>query len=437
MKRFLPLLFITISYSLLPVCAQSMKPCGTSVLRRIHPRGEVPLQTRADAPAQKVYAGEKRGLVILVSFPNQEFKDENTHDLWDAILNEQGYSLHSAPGSVSDYFYDQSYGQFRLHFDVVGPVQVSQPFEYYGKNKVWSPGDEFDQKDDEMIAEACMAVSDSVSFADYDWDGDGQVDALYVLFAGYGESDYFRKATDVIYPHSGQLSVDWAKNYPEGLTLQGMLIDQYACSNELSLYGVLAGMGTICHEFSHCLGLPDLYNTLTGATVLDAFDLMDAGNYNGNGWCPIGYSSYERMACGWLTPQPTNDPQATETIEPLYKTPDARIFRVTPDDNDFYLIENRVDATWDHFMPFFGIFAWYVDYDAEAWRENLVNTNPSHYRVNRVRLNTIPAALSAPVADKAIVGYYDLHGRRLAGVPDMPGVYVLRYTDGTTKKVFR
>lgn len=79
----------------------------------------------------------------------------------------------------------------------------------------------------------------------------------------------------------------------QSLTLDGVKINSYACSAELSNTGI-DGIGTICHEFSHCLGYPDLYDTdYTGNFGMSSFDLMDYGGYNGDGFCPAGYTAYE------------------------------------------------------------------------------------------------------------------------------------------------
>ena len=448
------------------IFAQEVKPCGTSVLQHLRnsrgdggagARGRENTSaadiSRTPAPphprSSAAYVGEKRALVILVSFPNQDFSDDNPKATWSRIISEEGFrglDGYEAPGSVSDYFRDQSYGQFRIAFDVVGPVMVSQPYEHYGKNKKWSANDYFDQADDEMVVEACMAVQDSVRFADYDWDGDGEVEEVFFLYAGYGEADYYKKSEDVIWPHMGILSVDWYQTFPDGLTLQGMLIDTYACSNELTAKSRLSGLGTICHEFSHCLDLPDLYNTLTGNSVLGSGDLMDSGNYNGDGWCPPGYSAYERYACRWLEPEPVSDPLSVDTLTPLHLQPDVRIYRQHPDDNDYYLLEYRAAESWDASLSSHGLQAWYVDYDEESWALNLVNTKPGHYRVNRLKLKDIPTSLSAPHAEaKETEGYYDLHGRHLSPLSSLLSplssfpspLIIIRYADGSTKKVFR
>lgn len=416
-------------FLLLLVCAsavaQHRKPCGTSVLTRIHGGQDVAVSRTRAAETYPSFLGECRTLVILVAFPNQRFSSEDSKRLWSDIICREGYADHEAPGSVVDYFHDQSYGQFRIQFDVVGPVEVSQPFEYYGKNKIWSVGDEFDQLDGQLVEEACRAVADSVSFADYDWNGDGEVEMVYILYAGYGESDYWRKDTDVIWPHMGVLSVDWHDSYPNAIEIQGQTIDAYACSNELASDGKLAGHGSICHEFSHCLGLPDLYDTLSGKTVLGRYDLMDTGCYCGNGWCPTGYSSYERYACGWLTPEPVDDPHAINSLAPLHLAPDVCIYRQHPDDNPYYLIEYRANDSWDRALPSHGLMAWYIDYDEKAWLENLVNVDKK-YRVNQGPLSMIPTAVPSLRTERCANCVYDVGPIR-----------IVTYSDGTTKKVFR
>lgn len=443
MNKFLFILVLASAWPLI-IQAQQRKPCGTSVLQqRRASRNDYTLKARArTADATPViFEGEKRGLVILVSFPNQSFSEPDPKSAWTARICEEGYSEHKAPGSVADYFRDQSYGQFRLLFDVVGPVEMAHPYEYYGKNVHSELFDDwFDERDDEMVVEACRAVADSVRFADYDWYGDGMVDQVFLLYAGHGEGDYWQKSEDVIWPHMGLLTIDWA--YPRPLKLQGMSIDAYACSNEIDAMNAITGIGTMCHEFSHCLGLPDLYNTLSGTTVVGSYDLMDSGNYNSDGWCPPGYSSYERYACGWLHPQPVDDLDAfvdsgeADLMQPLHLQPDARIYQPV-DDTGYYLIERREKNSWDASLPKVGVQAWYIDYDKQAWEENLVNTDASHYRVNRLMVGDIPAAITSPISDLAPqpVAVYDLHGRQYPLTRSLPkGILIFKYADGTVRK---
>ena len=428
MRRLLLLFLFIIHCSLFTGYAQLMKPCGTSVLARrhqLHKRNSlcVTRSTQKEPSLLCKYQGEKRVLIILVSFPDQTFKDDDPKAVWSAIANEEGYHDHGAIGSLRDYFHDQSYGQFLLSFDVVGPVVAKHPYSYYGKNYDWGPPvGEFDQNVDKLVIEACRAVNDSVRFADYDWDGDGEVEQIFLIYAGHGENDYDNDDS-VIWPHMGRLSIDWG--YEDALPLQGVRIDAYACGNEINSSNKLVGMGTFCHEFSHCLGLPDLYNTDVGNSVVWSYDLMDQGCYNGNGWCPAGYSSYERYACGWLTPQEVEDAQTVKALEPLHEQPDVRIYRTTPEANDYYLIEYRKKTLWDTYLPKGGLMAWHIDYDETAWEENTVNNDPKHLRVERMSLSMVPTGIlssSAEVFDDGV--WYDLQGRRQSAKPTQKGLYI-------------
>jgi len=415
--------------------AQDFKPCATAMLAKRHKAQNA--KTRQSSQEEiRHYEGEKKGLIILVEFADVHFATDNPLQTWSDIANKQGYSENEAIGSVSDYFYDQSYGKFRLTFDVVGPVVAAHNHEYYGENKDWGPPTGwFDKNVGELVEEACKGVADKVNFADYDWDNDGEVDQVFLLYAGRGENDYGRKDSTVIWPHMASLILDW--DYKDGVVIQGKRINIYACSNEIwsnSLHPHLAGIGTFCHEFSHCLGLPDLYNTEEGNSVLGDYDLMDYGSYLGEGWCPVGYSSYERYVCGWLTPEPTDDPVGISGLSPLHTSPDVRVYRTSADANDYYLIENRKKESWDRYFPKAGLMAWHIDYDAEAWATNVVNNDPNHLRVERLTLDKIPTSIDdISFEDNNIIGVYDLQGR--PADTSSSGLLIVRYSDGTTRKV--
>lgn len=450
------LLLITFHLSLITSLAQPMKPCGTSVLARRHVTdGNTASRARdRKAPRRDAFLGERRGLVILVSFPDISFQDESSYQIWNDIINREGYADNGAPGSVSDYFFDQSYGQFQLKFDVLGPIEATHEHAYYGQNINWGdPVGWFDQNVGELVEETCRAVANQVRFSDYDWDGDGEVDQVFLLYAGYGENDYFSKDSTVIWPHMATLSDDW-EGYENGLQLQGVRINTYACSNELTRSNKLAGLGTICHEFSHCLGLPDMYDTEKGSTVLGGYDMMDQGCYNGNSWCPVGYSSYERYVCGWLTPVEIADPHAVagydpdgeatpesslQSIRPLIRYPDACLYRSSSEANDYYLIENRLKESWDTYFPTTGLLAWHIDYNEQAWTENTVNNDPDHLRIWHMTPEEIIMTGIANVVrtDCGPCQIYDLQGHRLSVPSTAPGIYILRFPDGSIKKVFR
>ena len=438
MKKSLLLLFIGLCIVL--AYGQNRKPCGTAMLAKRHQKTQSAKTRQAAQEEIRHYEGEKKGLIILVEFPDIPFSSEDPLQTWSDIANKQGYADNGAIGSVGDYFYDQSYGKFRLKFDVVGPVMAAHSHEYYGDNVDFGYGFWFDKNIGELLEEPCKGVADKVNYADYDWEGDGEVDQVFLLYAGHGEADYYSKDTTVIWPHMASLMAEW-EGYENGIIIQDKRINVYACSNELDWNNKFTGMGTICHEFSHCLGLPDLYNTMTSDDPVGSYDLMASGMYNGNGWYPPGYSSYERYVCGWLTPEPVDDPASITSLLPLLENPDARIYRTSADANDYYLIEYRKKESWDTYLwgskAVIGTkLAWHIDYDPEAWANNVVNNDPDHLRVEWMLLSKIPTSISdISSEDKSIIGVYDLQGRPADS--SQSGILIVRYSDGASRIIIR
>lgn len=324
------------------------------------------------------YTGKKKGLVILVNFTNKKFTF--TRDDFKALTNEKGYSKNNAKGSVSDYFRDQSYGKFELEFDVVGPYNLSHDMAYYGKN---------DDNDDDvlpgaMVTEAVKLANKDVNYADYDWDRDGEVDQVYIIHAGYSEEQ--GGPSSCIYSHEWDL--ESAKHFNNGgdgaILLDNVWINTYACSSELknNMGKKMNGIGTMCHEFSHCLGLPDLYDTDNNDVFgMNSWSVMDYGSYNDDGHRPCGYTSYERWSAGWLEPVELKVTTTVTDMKPITETPEAYVIYNDANHDEYYLLENRQLSSWDDAGYGHGLLLLHVDYDKEAWADNKVNNNPSHQRL--------------------------------------------------------
>ena len=417
-------------------------PCA----KGFYPNGTPRHATRAEFGKPTQYVGSKRGLIILMEFPNLKFINKNkngktfdVHDMWNDLANKENLKAVNGVlvnGSIRDYFVAQSYGKFAIDFDVKGPYTAKNKYAYYGRNVDYG-GVSFDDRPYELIIEACKAADGEVNFKDYDWDGDGEVDQVYVVYAGHGEASY--DDPELIWPHESIIS----GHTGAPLTLQGMTIDTYACGNELDSSDRIFGIGTICHEFSHCLGLPDVYDIeYSGETETPGqFDLMDAGNYNGDSWYPAGYSAFERMFCGWLEPRRVGSVADVGELQPLHLHSDAAIIEQFEGSTNYYLVENRVKESWDKFLPSHGLIAWHINYDLEVWKKNRVNVDPNNMGITIVDLADVPSygtAISAPEkTDSRPVAWYDVSGRQLKAQPDKAGIYIVRYADGTTQKMRR
>lgn len=320
------------------------------------------------------FQGQRHGLIILVNFADTKFSTSKfgpTQTLYSRIANEANYGENNFKGSISDYFKAQSGGQFLLDFDVAGPVTLPHGYSYYGQND----DDGYDKRPTEMVREACQAVDVSVDFSKYDWDGDGEVEEVFVVYAGNGEHDT-NNQPNLIWPHMDNLA-----NYGEQLTLDGVTINTYACASELNSDKTLSGIGTFCHEFSHCMGFPDMYDTASGGNNfgMKSWDLMDYGSYNGDGYVPAGYSGYEKMVCGWTTPIELDKPMTVNGMERLADMGQTYIIYNKGNRNEYYILENRQKKDFDRYLPGSGLLVEHIDYDKDIWEWNAVNTTNGGY----------------------------------------------------------
>lgn len=318
--------------------------------------------------------GKRKGLVILVNFKDKKMQSKHTQAEWNDYFNKVGYNKYGNNGSVHDYFYAQSYGKLDLEFDVIGPVTVSKNMASYGAND--AQGNDIDPAG--MIKEACELAyaKEKMDMSQYDWDGDGAVDQVYVIYAGYGEAAGGEANT--IWPHEWDIQ---GGGY--SLVLGGQRIRTYACSSELNGgYGTdISGIGTACHEFSHCMGIPDFYDTAGGGCFgMDAWDLMDYGSYGGDGYEPTGYNTYEKWVSGWIEPTILTEPCYIKNMKPLSDAPEACVVFNEANKNEFYIFENRQLKGTDVALPNHGMLVIHVDYDQKVWFDNEVNNTSNHQR---------------------------------------------------------
>ena len=318
--------------------------------------------------------GKRKGLVILVNFKDKKMQSKHTQAEWNDYFNKVGYNKYGNNGSVHDYFYAQSYGKLDLEFDVIGPVTVSKNMASYGAND--AQGNDIDPAG--MIKEACELAyaKEKMDMSQYDWDGDGAVDQVYVIYAGYGEAA--GGDANTIWPHEWDIQ---GGGY--SLVLGGQRIRTYACSSELNGgYGTdISGIGTACHEFSHCMGIPDFYDTAGGGCFgMDAWDLMDYGSYGGDGYEPTGYNTYEKWVSGWIEPTILTAPCYIKNMKPLSDAPEACVVFNEANKNEYYIFENRQLKGTDVALPNHGMLVIHVDYDQKVWFDNEVNNTSNHQR---------------------------------------------------------
>ncbi|MBO5729133.1 MAG: M6 family metalloprotease domain-containing protein [Paludibacteraceae bacterium] len=323
--------------------------------------------------------GSPKSLVILVNFDNLKFKSPTANADFTRMLNQYNYAENSATGSARDYFRTSSNGVFEPNFVVVGPYDLPQVVSYYGRDS----GGRIDEKAGNLIVDACNAADPDVDFTEYDTNGDGYIDNVFVYYAGYNQAE--GAGDNTVWPHRSAIMTE--------IYYDGVRIYDYACTSEFrsNKGAVMCGIGTFCHEFGHVLSLPDLYatNNATHATM-GSWDIMDHGSYNNNGRTPPTYSAYERFYLGWLTPVQLSD--GGYNLEPIALSNRAYIIADTehnldgknPNPKEFFLIENRHNKFEHDGVQANGLLITHVNYAKSRWNSNVVNNYPDDMGVEIV-----------------------------------------------------
>ena len=321
----------------------------------------------------------KKGIAILAQFPDTKFTytKEDFHNL----LNKKGYNN---TGSAKDYYEEQFGENWEFIFDVSDIITLPNDIKYYGAN---DPENGHDSKPAELIRDACKEADSMIDFAQYDQDGDNQVDNVYVFFAGHDEAEYTEQ-TDLIWSHQ------WYVLNGAGirLTCDGLTINRYACSSELSGVKEMTGIGTFCHEYAHTFGLPDFYDTnydedgAWAAGLWRSTSLMDGGNYNNNSATPPNLNCIERNLLGLSAPL-TLETDRSYTLEPIHKNGQYYILE-TNIKGEYFLFECRSNEGWDKYIGGSGMLVYHIDENGldtntesswiSRWIYNTVNTDPLH-----------------------------------------------------------
>ena len=321
-----------------------------------------------------------KGLILLVQFNDREFSREDYADIINDMANMENYPGYDGTkygkytGSVRDYFYDNSYGLFSPQFDVVGPITVD--YSQYHPNGFENIAD--------ITINAIEQADSLVDYSQYDGDNDGTVDMIYFIFAGLG-SNMTGNDSRLVWPHASSIyrpNAGW--NWQ--VRCDGVAMGRYACSTELfgtAQWNILDGIGTICHEFSHVLGVMDLYDTDYEGSGGESphpgdWSIMAGGSYANNSRTPVGYTIYERYAMGFATPELISE-EGSYTLETVSKSNTG--YRLnTPVKKEYFLFENRQNTEkWDKYLPGHGMLVYRVDSTStNVWTGNNVNCNPKH-----------------------------------------------------------
>lgn len=316
-----------------------------------------------------MHKGSPKVPVILVEFSDFPFTVDNPHEMFNKYLNhEELFDKEKEPivgrnyGSVKKYFSDMSFGAYTPQFDLYGPVTLPETLKYYGG------GSSSSENMNDLFKHACTLVDSIVDFSQYDANNDGNIDLVYIIYAGYAAS-WGGNSSDCIHPKSGVIS--------NNISFDGKKVRRYGVNNELNANpatqeanGLLInGIGLFVHEFSHCLGLPDIYpayGNLASQSInhgLDYWSVMDAGEYTNNGYTPTAYTSWERERLGWFKID-TLHTSADVTLKPI--DDGGKAYRILNDKDEtgceYYILENIQQKGWNYKLKGHGMTVMHIDY---------------------------------------------------------------------------
>lgn len=436
------------------------QPDGTFVVTaEQRPTGEQFAQRRN---ASKMYQSRPRrvvgttpnlapkGVVILANFKDTKMQSSHTQAVFNELCNSTNCTVNKynnvAYGSAAQYFADQSNGLYRPQFDVFGPVTLSQKYAYYGED-VDEEGD--DRYASQAVMEACILANSefNVDFTQYDSDNDGKVDFVYVIYAGKGQAD--GGDANTIWPHNWLMSS--ARTYGNctytatQCKLDGKTVDNYACSAELS-GSSLSGIGTLCHEFGHVMGLPDLYDTNYGDNYDNGvtpgnWNIMDGGSYNGNGHCPPNYDPWEKYFFGWITPVNLGTTGQNITLYAngtsnyvAYQINSSNSLQTPTTSGVVYYIENRQKSGWDKYVPEAGMLVWTINFNSSVWTSNAPNNTSGSPRYTIVPANGKTKNYGSGSGDtyptSSVTSYTPISGHALTSIAKSGSNITFKYNGG-------
>lgn len=311
---------------------------------------------RAPTPPRAItLTGTKKALVLLVDFSDNKASTTTypTSHYEDLLFSKGTYST----GSMRDFYLENSYNKFDLTGTVSKWYRAPQTYAYYVDNQ---NGFGYYPKNAQRLVEDVVKAADTdIDFSQYDWDGDGYVDALIIVHAGFGAEE--DGSTNKIWSHQWDAYA--------AISVDNVKVNTYSMQPDNGRVGVFS------HETGHVLGLPDFYDYGYDSAGLGMWSLMAAGSWNGErdattgkvksdkaGTKPSQLDAWSKIKLGWISPTVlrTNLNNASfpkvETSSTVYK-----LWTSGKIEQEYFLVENRQKTGFDEYLPGSGLLIYHID----------------------------------------------------------------------------
>lgn len=306
------------------------------------------------------YPIEANALVLLVDFA------DNPATVAPAFFDTLVFGQKS--GTVWDYYHLNSNGRLSLKAvtlpSSLGWLRAPKPYSYYANGAsgmgVWP-------NNTQKLAEEAAVIADSlgVDFSQYDNNGDGKVDFLWVIHAGMGGET--GAGVNSIWSHVWTVRTAAMGGHD---AFDGVRVSYYAIVPELYGAKTPTRIGVICHEGGHTMGLPDLYDTDGSSNGIGYWCSMSHGAWGNGGLTPTGLSARCREILGFSDVDVVGGRSVTYTLEPLLRG--GKVLKVWASGYPgrfYWLISVRGDTAYDHSAPYYGIEIDRVDVSGNQSKE--------------------------------------------------------------------
>ncbi|MFA6455992.1 MAG: M6 family metalloprotease domain-containing protein, partial [Bacteroidota bacterium] len=294
--------------------------------------------------------GAWKALLLVVKFSD---KPQNVPaGFFDSLIFGQ------MTGTMRDYYKKVSYNNLDIVTvnlpSTVGWMTMPHTYAYYvnGQNGFGS----YPQNAQKLVEDALAAADSSVDYSQYDNDGDGYVDALFVVHSGPGAE--FTGSNYDIWSHAWVTSTVQVRD--------GVNIYHYSMEPE---YWDMPGdmtCGVYAHELGHAgFGLPDLYDVDYSSRGLGHWSLMAGGSWNGAmglGESPAFPDAWSHFQMGYVTPTNISTNTLNQSVNNIENTAEAyRLWTDGTAGNQYFLMENRQQTGYDTYLPGNGLLIYHID----------------------------------------------------------------------------